>query len=564
MRTLDKLGVPNSKDLLENATEHGECKVLCGKQLPCGHECKKTCHSGVDCGICNQPCNTLKCEHGKCSHPCHESCIACAEDCTWVCEHEGRCPVKCGFPCTRAPCDKRCEKVLSCGHQCPSICGEPCPSPKYCQICGSDDVLNMEADVIMFEQYRDIHLDETPVLILDCGHVKTVESMDGIVEFSKYFVLENGKWTLAGPILGVGDIVPMPVCPDCRRPVTCKRYGRIIKRSAIDTAEKLFILKCDQRLAQLKKEFQNLSTVPPQEIPLINQRFKSFEKAAKSFAEFGYYSPTRKIYDSYIKGLKQTSGQKENVPKPMTRFCFEGDLLRGQGFYLKAKAIEKRIESTKLTGGEEILNAIKFMFVSMNQAMKFSKSCIDIGRNNKLFLKTILLKQLEYKRDFVNMIRKYNQRMGEGIPGVVYLKKDEKNSTLTERWKEYYLDLGKGTMELIPEIENLYPNKDEIPNVVKEIQTWLTKLPQNTTFGMITVEEEREIFQVVQTTIRGSGHWYRCPNGHLYVIGECGMAMQTSRCNECGESIGGDSHTLLSTNTHSRDFEERMQRQPTL
>lgn len=30
-----------------------------------------------------------------------------------------------------------------------------------------------------------------------------------------------------------------------------------------------------------------------------------------------------------------------------------------------------------------------------------------------------------------------------------------------------------------------------------------------------------------------SGHWYECPNGHPYVIGECGGAMEKTKCPEC-------------------------------
>jgi hypothetical protein len=44
------------------------------------------------------------------------------------------------------------------------------------------------------------------------------------------------------------------------------------------------------------------------------------------------------------------------------------------------------------------------------------------------------------------------------------------------------------------------------------------------------------------------GHWYKCPNGHIYVIGDCGGAMQVGQCNECGERIGGSSHRLLPSN----------------
>lgn len=45
-----------------------------------------------------------------------------------------------------------------------------------------------------------------------------------------------------------------------------------------------------------------------------------------------------------------------------------------------------------------------------------------------------------------------------------------------------------------------------------------------------------------------SSHWFQCPNGHPYFIGECGRAMQESRCIECGERVGGSGHRLLSTN----------------
>ncbi|EGG25206.1 NF-X1-type zinc finger-containing protein [Cavenderia fasciculata] len=63
---------------------------------------------------------------------------------------------------------------------------------------------------------------------------------------------------------------------------------------------------------------------------------------------------------------------------------------------------------------------------------------------------------------------------------------------------------------------------------------------------------QEEIDRVVNHT-EGftAGHWFECPKGHLYYIGECGGAMEVSKCNECGSAIGGTNHALLSTNTHS-------------
>lgn len=49
-----------------------------------------------------------------------------------------------------------------------------------------------------------------------------------------------------------------------------------------------------------------------------------------------------------------------------------------------------------------------------------------------------------------------------------------------------------------------------------------------------------------------SGHWYECPNGHPYFIGDCGGAMAISTCNECGAAIGGASHRVLGSNRRWR------------
>jgi hypothetical protein len=49
-----------------------------------------------------------------------------------------------------------------------------------------------------------------------------------------------------------------------------------------------------------------------------------------------------------------------------------------------------------------------------------------------------------------------------------------------------------------------------------------------------------------------SSHWYQCPNGHPYYIGECGGAMQEALCPECGERVGGSHHQLNPSNSQVR------------
>ena len=63
----------------------------------------------------------------------------------------------------------------------------------------------------------------------------------------------------------------------------------------------------------------------------------------------------------------------------------------------------------------------------------------------------------------------------------------------------------------------------------KELTKELNKMM--TGLGISEVEKQ----QVVGAMGLGRDHWYSCPNGHVYTIGDCGGATQTSNCPECRE-----------------------------
>jgi hypothetical protein len=52
-----------------------------------------------------------------------------------------------------------------------------------------------------------------------------------------------------------------------------------------------------------------------------------------------------------------------------------------------------------------------------------------------------------------------------------------------------------------------------------------------------------------------SGHCYKCKNGHVYCIGECGGAMQDGVCPDCGVKIGGTSHRLVTGNSVATEMD---------
>lgn len=71
--------------------------------------------------------------------------------------------------------------------------------------------------------------------------------------------------------------------------------------------------------------------------------------------------------------------------------------------------------------------------------------------------------------------------------------------------------------------------------------------------GLGITEEEKKM--IVTTMNMAPGHWYKCPNGHVYVITECGGAMESRKCPDCSMTIGGASHRLASGNNVATEMD---------
>jgi hypothetical protein len=100
-------------------------------------------------------------------------------------------------------------------------------------------------------------------------------------------------------------------------------------------------------------------------------------------------------------------------------------------------------------------------------------------------------------------------------------------------------------------ISFLAAHGEELQGLIKQVENFIKFGFFN--YQRFTASEMKEILSALASDFRASGHWYKCPNGHLYAIGECGGAMQQSVCNECGAVIGGTHHALVSDNSAVAD-----------
>jgi hypothetical protein len=122
-----------------------------------------------------------------------------------------------------------------------TVCGEDC-SLQVCPECAPADKKDQVVDVILSRTLSDVTpelggLDDLVITNPSCGHVFTVETLDGLTEIKEFYSIDRQdvKWIGLKAPLGV---VEPPTCPTCRAPITCNRYGRIIKRANLDILER--------------------------------------------------------------------------------------------------------------------------------------------------------------------------------------------------------------------------------------------------------------------------------------------------------------------------------------
>jgi hypothetical protein len=93
--------------------------------------------------------------------------------------------------------------------------------------------------------------------------------------------------------------------------------------------------------------------------------------------------------------------------------------------------------------------------------------------------------------------------------------------------------------------------------IAHEIDEVEKMLRESTFYSPVTNEEMENVVNAMAREFRGTGHWYRCRNGHPFTVGECGGPMVESVCPQCGEPIGGRHHQAADGVTRDNDMETR-------
>ncbi|XP_063816587.1 NFX1-type zinc finger-containing protein 1 isoform X2 [Pseudophryne corroboree] len=545
----------------------GQCMESVEKLMPiCGHQQTVPCSIPVDIFCCSMPCDKLL----QCGHPCEKSC---GEDCETRCKKDITVELKCGhsqrIKCWQKPdiemgmpvkCKVPCRAKLSCGHTCPGTCDtcfqgrfhescrhpckallicshkckEPCttecpPCSRQCQnhcvhsrckkLCGESCVPCIEPCNWRCEHYSCSKLcsepcDRPPCNVhctkkLKCGHPCIglcgepcpkkclVCNKDEVTEiFFGFEEEENARF------------VQLEDCGHIFETAGMDTYMEN-KDSQEETAIKLKVCpKCQVYIRKnlrygtaINKTLDEIEKVKERIIGPVDQRIVTRSRLKNTLKQMDDIKRT--FFDEYLK-------LQESLENPET-------------------SLRK-------------LSTLENMMLFYERLAKLFSNIKKVDDNEKTALKNRLLE-----------IKKWLERSS-------FLTEQELSDLQSEVQRfVFLLDLlvrckeasGRITPEIHKEIgiirDVLEGNKkfseDSEIFVKRKLKELKSSLPHS---GLGITEKERVL--IVQAMGLQKGHWFKCPNNHIYCITECGGAMERSKCPECRAVIGGENHNLETSN----------------
>ncbi|KAI9456882.1 hypothetical protein HD554DRAFT_1839076 [Boletus coccyginus] len=623
----------------------------CQKRLYCEHACQEPCSEGHEHSTrCNAKCRQV-CPHAQCKRPCSVPCAPCKQPCTWVCPHR-TCPVPCGSVCARLPCDRRCKKVLRCGHRCPSVCGEDC-TIQVCPQCASEDQRAQVADFIMQRTLAEIDpdlesLDEMLITIPSCRHALTVETLDGHCGMTEFYSCRaDGKWL--GLLSPIGFRRP-PTCPTCRAEITAPRYGRIFKRADLDILERNVAGQMSLDLGTVQTSLQSVS---------INAKKDQLVKAAETInLKFKDKTDEKKRTDQGKARSKALSLNKqmpisdlEITPANTRLYAIDSSVLdvwrKAMNELLIAYRQAVQVAGTRSAHKDaweaafsslherEVNSVLDYPGTSprdpMTHAMRVAK--IKIGQPRPLadrrFLVEAIWLTIHIRLILTDMTTTWfdaiSKRTGNGVKtnqqlawaafiGFLFkscsrdadvafdvakdseshrqvsktalyqmrisleefrfdtmmckmtgqFKEQEHRHTLGERASNLRERAGVMMKTTIREHREKKTSAEEMDwletnfssvarDIVDEWEKIERSIRMDTFYEPVSLEERIAIVKAFN--FASAGHFYNCPNGHTFVITECGGAQQVSRCPECDAVIGGTGYQLAPANTRNAEFD---------
>ncbi|KAK1147006.1 hypothetical protein N8T08_002334 [Aspergillus melleus] len=416
-------------------------------------------------------------------------------------------------------------------------------------------------------EYGEHDLAVDPCIFPPCGHFLTIESMDAQMDIQKHYNLdENGRpvsIASSSQPFSIDDIRTCAICRGSLRQVA--RYGRLVRRALLDEATKKFILylnqdyvpmaeslpRCISRLQDDKsREPANeiakqvfcadiqirLEGSPEHQVKLMRHHVAKYDK--ERWKELISLRGKISSYKSRVHVQEQPFVRVRNMVEDARRrkrspgqFDFDANVLQAKG-YLQAAALLLRLDTSLLAD-----------FLSLCKKRRPAGLHVNLTGYRK-------------ESDYLITNAAASSRILQQAEGNIFLAQFcalERQNLADPSKAEGLLQEGTTAINEAERLCKLHAGQTR--GLLEEIEGTRAMLRGSEFYAPVTNEERMAVLAAMAREFRGTGHWYYCVNGHPFTIGECGAAMQLSRCPECGAAVGGQNHQATAGVTHASDLE---------
>ncbi len=361
-------------------------------------------------------------------------------------------------------------------------------------------------DMIEMKDYESHDVDEDPIIVLPCGHFYSSSTMDGLLGMNEVYEMCNrtGEFIGLQSLMSANVNEKPSVCPDCRAGIhSVRRYGRVLNLKVLRSLERKHLFFVKYKLVNLQRLCGDGAKY---------DAIVVLKKIAELEADI-MKSPMRKVKEAC-----SLSGSSMEVPQPPVIPLLGLLELRGRIYSEQiGKYMERHASSAEASDKLKDLLKMAEETYSRGLAIADGSESKRSGANLRLAFTSLLCR--------VNMTHRLSNDN----------YKEEAEAMMDWIIAQERI-LGSDLVTNAQQMKHQVKNEDNIIEVVKAMSA-----VSGYNYGG-----------------SWSSHWYECPNGHPYFIGECGVAMQEANCIECGARVGGIGHQLVGTNRRS-DLVARVQ-----
>lgn len=401
-------------------------------------------------------------------------------------------------------------------------------------------------DLLEMTTYSAIKIDESPIIVLGCGHFFTIETLDGMVALKEVYKVSEETGHFVGLIENAELAAAVPQCPHCKAPIrqyVTQRYNRLINRAVIDEMSKRFIVNAQQGLQDLEDKVKVLeasfestrqSLVPALNLPMdntavadrmleramkeldnkIGRRYGDARNLEKDIITFRrrmgiQHQPASKLHQATVYGAAQQTtldsalAKLSLVPSVAATKRDRDQRIRASGLLLQIKA-----QCLILEDQFEVARAVNSTLPSDAPELNFrGGSPIDVAPQA---LQNCMQLVNECTKDSLPKLAVEASLYYARLAGLVA------SSGLEVRTKTtMYRDNAKELLEKATKLcEQPFKGADVLLQAVEHSAKLLGKV----WYEKVT-DAEKEAIKKAMVSGRGgiathSGHWYECERGH--------------------------------------------------